>query len=367
VKHVDVLVVGAGLSGCLVASQLATRGIDFQLIEARDRPGGRILSQVLNDDGNQSRAVDLGPSWLWPHQRSLIELIRTLGLEKAIYEQSYAGASVIEYANGQLEQRNGAVSMAGSYRIDGGMQTLIDSVMGNISPGNIHYGTRLTSIIDEGEAAEGESVIAQVETKSGSHKVSCNFMVLALPPRLVADQVDWPAKDQLQSDALESVATWMATEAKLTLIYDKPFWLQQGLSGDAMSQIGPLGEIHDATPRNNDQGALFGFLVARPSQRFGQAEAIKQQAVEQVQRMFNTDQTPDNIFYKDWSVDSHTATGVDYASERAHPSATALQQAKLGKRVIWAASETATQDPGYLEGAVSAANDAIRRLTAMNN
>jgi monoamine oxidase len=49
----DVLIVGGGLSGLCVAHLLSVAGIDFRLIEARNRLGGRILS-LPTPDGSEN-------------------------------------------------------------------------------------------------------------------------------------------------------------------------------------------------------------------------------------------------------------------------------------------------------------------------
>ncbi len=38
----------------------------------------------------------------------------------------------------------------------------------------------------------------------------------------------------------------MAGHAKVVALYERPFWREQGLSGDAISHCGTLAEIHDA-------------------------------------------------------------------------------------------------------------------------
>ncbi|HJT39447.1 MAG TPA: NAD(P)-binding protein [Sphingobium sp.] len=56
-----VAIVGGGLAGLYAARLLNAVGVDFRLLEARDRFGGRVLSiddtGQLSDDG-----FDLGPS-----------------------------------------------------------------------------------------------------------------------------------------------------------------------------------------------------------------------------------------------------------------------------------------------------------------
>ena len=69
----DVLIVGGGLAGLSLAWQCHQRGIDYRLIEARDRLGGRVLSQAVTgvrpgSDPRQTSYFDLGPSWFWPGQ-----------------------------------------------------------------------------------------------------------------------------------------------------------------------------------------------------------------------------------------------------------------------------------------------------------
>ena len=75
-----VLVIGGGLAGLTAARLLHRAGIDFQLLEARNRLGGRILSTdasgAVSDDG-----FDLGPSWFWPGmQPRMAAFVEELGL-----------------------------------------------------------------------------------------------------------------------------------------------------------------------------------------------------------------------------------------------------------------------------------------------
>ena len=51
----------------------------------------------------------------------------------------------------------------------------------------------------------------------------------------------------------------MVPHAKYIATYATPFWREQGLSGEARSAIGPLGEIYDATMPGGS-AALFGFF-----------------------------------------------------------------------------------------------------------
>src|SRR5687767_12024597 len=58
-KLAKVLVVGAGMSGLTAARELALRGIEVVVLEARDRIGGRIWT-----DSSIGAPVDLGAAWI---------------------------------------------------------------------------------------------------------------------------------------------------------------------------------------------------------------------------------------------------------------------------------------------------------------
>jgi monoamine oxidase len=74
-KH-DVVVVGAGLAGLSAARDLADGGADVIVLEARDRPGGRVVQTQLED----GRLVQLGGELTGPFQEAYLGLVEELGL-----------------------------------------------------------------------------------------------------------------------------------------------------------------------------------------------------------------------------------------------------------------------------------------------
>jgi len=82
----EVAVVGAGLAGLETARQLHDRNVDVRVLEARDRVGGRTLSQELDGD-----MIDLGAQWIGPGQEVVNEIIEEFGIET--FEQHIDGVS----------------------------------------------------------------------------------------------------------------------------------------------------------------------------------------------------------------------------------------------------------------------------------
>jgi monoamine oxidase len=75
VRH-DAVVLGAGLAGLSAARELARGGADVVVLEARNRPGGRVEQTTLAD----GRLVQLGGEVVGPFHTAYTELVGQLGL-----------------------------------------------------------------------------------------------------------------------------------------------------------------------------------------------------------------------------------------------------------------------------------------------
>ncbi len=351
-KRTGTVIIGGGLSGLYAAHQLA--GSDFILLEARSRLGGRIYSEATesNRKGGTIAAIDLGPSWFWPHQQRMQALIAELGLASLVYEQHSAGNAVMEYPDGQIVTGQGSASMAGSFRLDGGLQRLIDTLAATLDSRAVMTDSAVSEI------TRGIETVT-VTTVSGGQlqSIECNQVVIALPPRVAVETLTFkPALPDHTTAALRAIPTWMAGQAKFIAVYEQPFWRQQGLSGDGVSHRGPLVEIHDASPKNGGPYALFGFVGVAAAQRGDHADTIVQMAIKQVVRMFGEQAAqPRSTWYKDWAFDPLTSIELDRGGQRAHPSMEAGLLNYWDNQILWAGTEAAAgQDAGYLEGALLA-------------
>lgn len=74
--RVDVVVVGAGLSGLCAARKLLSRGASVVVVEARDRVGGRTCTESIG-----AGTFDLGGQWIGPTQPRVRALAGELGIE----------------------------------------------------------------------------------------------------------------------------------------------------------------------------------------------------------------------------------------------------------------------------------------------
>jgi monoamine oxidase len=101
VGTVDVIVVGAGLSGLCAARELVRQGKDTLVLEARDRVGGRMVRKSVIDGG----WIDLGGQWIGPTHVGILSVAESLGVKR--FDSYATGRTVLTY-NGTLSTFDGS-------------------------------------------------------------------------------------------------------------------------------------------------------------------------------------------------------------------------------------------------------------------
>lgn len=345
------LIIGGGLSGLYLAERLEAEGHDFHILEARDRFGGRIMTESVG-----AGTFDMGPAWFWPGQPRIASLIARLGLVK--FDQFAKGDLTYEDEGGRVQRGYGFAAMEGSWRLEGGLSRLTEALAARIPENRRSLNAQVASL----EMTGGTS---RVTLQNGT-KIDADRVVLAIPPRIAAGLEFAPALPAQTTQAMANVPTWMAGQAKAVAVYNTPFWREAGLSGDAMSRRGPMVEIHDASPAEEGPFALFGFIGVPPAARTDTVR-LKQAVLEQLVRLFGVEAaTPRELFIKDWAFDPLTATAADAAPQLSHP-AYGLPMALRGLwdgNLIFAGTEVARSFGGYIEGALEAAEVALAQLNA---
>ena len=71
-KKPKVIIIGAGFAGLAAAYKLHQRKIDFVILEARNRIGGRIFSHTI--DANEKLVIELGGEWVGKSHERMITL-----------------------------------------------------------------------------------------------------------------------------------------------------------------------------------------------------------------------------------------------------------------------------------------------------
>ncbi|WP_424936399.1 flavin monoamine oxidase family protein [Arenibacterium sp. S380] len=125
----DVVVIGAGAAGLTAANELRKAGLSVAVLEARDRVGGRLWTDVI--DGAM---LEIGGQWVSPDQDALIQTISELGLET--FSRYREGDSVYVGPDGQAKRFTGEMFpvSAETERVIAEVTERLDAMVAEIDP-----------------------------------------------------------------------------------------------------------------------------------------------------------------------------------------------------------------------------------------
>ena len=190
--------------------------------------------------------------------------------------------------------------------------------------------------------------------------VDADQVVVALPPA-VARRIEFtPALPRVKRRALESLVPGRLI--KWQAVYDEPFWRDQGLSGQGVSDVGPANTTFDNTPPSGSPGILFGFVGGAQARRFAKlSRTARREAVlgNFIELFGGAAADPRASFELNWAGEEWTRGCPVGHQGRGALSRYGPALRKRTGRIHWAGAETAEYWNGYMDGAVRSA----RRVT----
>ena len=152
---------------------------------------------------------------------------------------------------------------------------------------------------------------------------------------------------------------------QVNVVYDEPFWREDGLSGQWTDPSRALTFGLDNSPPGGRPGVLVGFFEAASARRFARVsrEERRQIVIDSLVGVFGPRaKDPNEVLELDWSTEPWTR-GC-YAGKPAVGAAVAFGRAlrRADGPIHWASAETATMWHGYLDGAVSSGHRAAREV-----
>lgn len=342
-----ILIIGAGLSGLLIAYRLKQEGIPFKILEARDRVGGRINTLYTTNEA----PIEMGATWFTQQHQHLIALLKELDL--AHFEQAMEASVFYEAVPNAPAQLVQIPSQAPSFRIAGGTSKLINT---------------LVQKLDKTELLFNQTV-SQITINDNSVQVSANntfkgdAVVLALPPKLWAKNIAFAPQLPIGlMDIALQTQTWMEDSIKVALTYNQPFWGNENMPGTLFSNQGPIVEFYDQSNYEGTKYALCGFADATLKNL--PAEERRQKVITQLITVFGQ-QAETFTSYEEcvWSKENHTfetsETLLNPHQNNGHPIYSTLL---FNNQLLIASTEPSPEFAGYMEGAVISANTIADRI-----
>jgi len=178
-------------------------------------------------------------------------------------------------------------------------------------------------------------------------------VIVAMPPPLAARISFVPSLGGRRDQLTQRMAHGALT--KCAAVYAEPFWREQGLTGQAVSDRGPVTATFDNSPPDGTPGVLLGFIAGAEAIRHARlSEADRRRVVlESFERLFGSDAAQPGIYLETAWAEEEWSRGGPVCSFS--PGALAHYGEALRQpagRIHWAGAETATVWCGYMEGAV---------------
>ncbi len=289
---------------------------------------------------------ELATEAVWAAEPADVSLLHVL-----FYTRSGSGFNSLVGTGGGAQQD----------RFHGGSQRLAQLMAAELGEEQVRLGAPVRRIE---HGADGVVVHADGPGgEFGALAVRARRTILAVPPTLagrIAYDPPLPARrDQLTQRMPQG------TVIKTMAIYERPFWREEGLSGQATSDAGPARVVFDNSPPDGSPGVLLGFLEGRLARQWGArpAAARREAILAGHARLFGERAgRPERFVERVWAEEEWTrgcygclmTTGGWTEYGRA-------LRAPIGP-LHWAGAETATVWNGYMDGAVQSGERAAAEV-----
>ena len=234
----------------------------------------------------------------------------------------------------------------------GAMATRVAAELGDA----VHLGHAVRRITHDGD---------RVTVEADGIAASSRFAVVAVPPVLAAEiDFDPPMAGDRTNFYRRAHA---GVETKTVIVYDRPFWREDGLSGQSARSGSPAEVTIDSSPADAAYGAIasftFGSVAARVD-RLPEAERRRTVLDELAARFGPKAATPLDFvetawWQQEWSRGcsmAHFGTGMLTGFGR--------QLRQPVGRIHWAGTETSTMSHGAVDGAIRSGERAAAEILA---
>jgi monoamine oxidase len=198
-------------------------------------------------------------------------------------------------------------------------------------------------------AQDGAGVVVEAEGLTATAQRA----IVAVPPPLAARIAFSPPLGGQRDQLLQRMAHGAMT--KCAAVYSEPFWRERGLTGQAVSDTGPIITTFDNSPPDGSPGVMLGFIAGPEAIRHArrpQSER-RQLVLDCFARLFGEKAAHPGIYHEQaWAEEEWTRGGP--VCSPAPGALTAYGEAlrRPAGRIHWAGAETATVWCGYMDGAV---------------
>ncbi|HEX7060069.1 MAG TPA: flavin monoamine oxidase family protein [Solirubrobacterales bacterium] len=238
-------------------------------------------------------------------------------------------------------------------RLDGGAQLLALGLAESLGD-RVRLRAPVRRIEQRGD---GVSVVAE------GTELEAERVVVAVPPAIAARIEFEPGLSEQRADLARRMRPGRLS--KCIALYEKPFWREDGFTGESVTDAGPVTLTFDSSPRDGSAGVLLGF-VGGPEvgdmDRMG-ADERRAAVLACFARLYGPRATaPIDYVEQVWSEEEWSGGGPTSNFGPGGWTAAGPALREPSGRIHWAGTETATIWSGYMEGALQAGDRAAAEV-----
>jgi monoamine oxidase len=258
------------------------------------------------------------------------------------------------HSGGLWDRLLGTTGGAQQDRIVGGAQTISTRVAASLR--DVRLGAPVRAIEHGGGG---------VTVHHDHGRVTASRAIVAIPPTL-AGRIAWhPGLGGMRSQLHQNLP--MGSVIKTMTVYDRPFWRDAGLNGQAVSLIDSVSVVFDNSPADASCGILLAFIEGRASHELRPLgiEARRRRVEDQLVVHFGSQaRNATDYVEQDWAEEEWS--GGCYGGRLTPGVWTQLGPALASPigAIHWAGTETADVWSGYIDGAVRSGERAAREVDA---
>jgi monoamine oxidase len=258
------------------------------------------------------------------------------------------------HSGGLWDRLLGTTGGAQQDRIVGGAQTISTRMAASLSQARL--GVRVRAIEHDAD---------RVVVHHDGGRVTARRAVVAIPPTL-AGRIEWrPGLGGTRSQLHQNVP--MGSVIKTMTVYERPFWRDAGLNGQAVSLVDPVSVVFDNSPADASCGILLAFIEGRASHELRplSTEARRRRVEDQLVVHFGSEARRSTHYVEqDWAAEE--LSGGCYGGRLTPGVWTQLGPALAAPigPIHWAGTETSDVWSGYIDGAVRSGERTAREVHA---
>jgi monoamine oxidase len=195
---------------------------------------------------------------------------------------------------------------------------------------------------------------AGVSIAADGIEVEAERAIVAAPPA-VAARIELDPMPAGRPQLAERLRPGALT--KCMALYEEPFWRADGLSGESVTDAGPVTLTFDSSPRDGSAGVLLGFVGGPEARELAAMPAAERRApvLACLERLFGPRAAqPLEYAEQTWAEEEWSGGGPTSNFGPGGWTACGPALREPAGRVHWAGTETASVWSGYMEGALQA-------------